>query len=71
MGSVPPTQQERAANIKRLEGLGILDPACKTCQDEFYPSYREKGVGPFAPNHKASERCRSGKRAHCTCDTCF
>jgi hypothetical protein len=23
------------------------------------------------PPHDASPRCESGKRAHCTCDTCF
>lgn len=23
------------------------------------------------PRHDASERCESGKHAHCTCDTCF
>lgn len=26
--------------------------------------------GPKPP-HRASERCESGKRSHCTCDTCF
>lgn len=25
----------------------------------------------FFPNHFASSRCQSGKRNHCTCDTCF
>lgn len=23
------------------------------------------------PSHTASDRCESGKRAHCTCDVCF
>lgn len=23
------------------------------------------------PSHTASSRCESGKRPHCTCDTCF
>ncbi len=32
--------------------------------------YRERKV-QFFPNHYASERCQSGKRNHCTCDTCF
>jgi hypothetical protein len=27
----------------------------------------EKGV----PNHRPSPRCESGKRPHCTCDTCY
>lgn len=26
---------------------------------------------PMMPSHSASERCESGKRNHCTCDTCF
>jgi len=25
----------------------------------------------FGPRHEASRRCESGKRPHCTCDTCF
>jgi len=25
----------------------------------------------FGPSHDASPRCESGKRNHCTCDTCF
>jgi hypothetical protein len=25
----------------------------------------------FGPPHKASVNCESGKRNHCTCDTCF
>jgi hypothetical protein len=25
----------------------------------------------FHPYHDASDRCQSGKHAHCTCDTCF
>jgi hypothetical protein len=26
---------------------------------------------PMMPSHTPSERCESGKRPHCTCDTCF
>jgi hypothetical protein len=26
---------------------------------------------PGAPAHQASELCRSGRRDHCSCDTCF
>lgn len=25
----------------------------------------------FHPSHDASPRCESGKRDHCSCDTCF
>lgn len=27
--------------------------------------------GGFGPSHKASRGCKSGSRAHCTCDACF
>lgn len=37
-------------------------PDCKTCQD---PSQRG------GPSHEPSSRCESGKRPHCSCDTCF
>lgn len=61
--------------IAQMEADGNLDPHCPTCQAIFYPHYREKwlpgDLGPFAPPHKPSERCRSGKHPHCTCDTCF
>lgn len=29
------------------------------------------GDDPMMPRHTASEHCESGKRPHCTCDTCF
>jgi len=29
------------------------------------------GADPMSPPHDASTRCESGKRDHCTCDTCF
>lgn len=35
---------------------------CKTCQEYKREIY---------PNHFASSNCESGKRNHCTCDTCF
>lgn len=57
--------------IARLESMGEIDPACKACQVHFYPSYRTGHFDVFAPNHKASDRCESGKRPHCTCDVCF
>lgn len=25
----------------------------------------------FHPSHDASDRCQSGKRPHCSCDSCF
>ncbi len=38
---------------------------CWSCDKE-----RELGNN-FHPSHDASERCESGKRNHCSCDTCF
>ncbi len=59
--------------IKFLEDLDALDPNCKTCQEIFYPKIKEgkKQFEIFAPNHKPSAYCESGKHPHCTCDTCF
>jgi hypothetical protein len=59
------------ARIKYLETLGELDPNCKMCVAIFYPAMRKGNFSPFAPRHKASPRCQSGKYAHCTCDICF
>lgn len=39
------------------------DGSCRTCN--------ELRSGEFAPPHDASASCLSGRRAHCTCDTCF
>lgn len=59
--------ETRAERIARLEALGTISPGCPSCQ-EFYAHPR---LMPHAPSHRASNRCQSGKRAHCTCDTCF
>lgn len=33
---------------------------------------RERKTGTyFHPSHDPSSQCQSGKRPHCTCDTCF
>lgn len=34
---------------------------CTTCEQ----------YGLHGPSHDASDRCESGKRPHCSCDTCF
>jgi hypothetical protein len=41
----------------------VLDGTCKTCE--------ALAKGEMCPPHDASPRCESGKRNHCTCDTCF
>lgn len=62
----PETREEM---ISRWEKEGRLDPICPGCR-EFYESPKFP-TDVFAPNHKASNGCESGKRPHCTCDTCF
>jgi hypothetical protein len=60
-----PTREEI---IKWLEDRGSLVPGCLGCQERY------EAVNPFsvlAPNHEASRFCESGKRNHCTCDSCF
>lgn len=56
--------------IIRLEGMGQLDPMCQGCK-EHYAWIKAHGSLPFAPSHKASTWCESGKRPHCSCDRCF
>lgn len=61
-------KETREEAIARWERMGYLDPSCSGCR-EFYDS----GKHPFdvhAPSHKASDRCESGKRPHCTCGDC-
>jgi hypothetical protein len=59
--------------IVSLETAGFISPDCRSCLQDFYPELvKGKKLGDiFAPRHQASKRCESGKRAHCTCDTCF
>lgn len=38
-------------------------PGCEYC--------RAHAGEDMMPGHDASDRCESGKRPHCTCDTCF
>lgn len=55
--------------IAHLERIGFMAPDCKMCQEWYYHAPDPTSV--FAPRHKASAGCQSGKHAHCTCDTCF
>lgn len=58
----------RSEVITRMMSRGDLDPDCPGCQSRYAA---EDPTMVFAPHHKASDRCQSGKRNHCTCDTCF
>jgi hypothetical protein len=60
---------ERDVAILRMTSTGSIDPDCETCQRFFLGEPDPAMV--FAPRHKASERCESGKHPHCTCDSCW
>ena len=54
------------ADVKRKHRRHKLPPGeCKTCDRERWLS------NEFHPSHDATERCKSGKHNHCSCDTCF
>jgi hypothetical protein len=64
----PPPEPDKAEQIRRMEKTGSIVRGCLACR-EFYDAPNPLDV--FAPRHTASQRCESGKRPHCTCDTCF
>lgn len=53
------TAETLAARLRYRRPAG----ECPTCDH-----YRNDDM---MPSHTASDRCESGKRNHCTCDTCF
>jgi len=59
--------------IKECEDKGWINSNCKMCLEVFYPKLRAGAAisDIFAPSHKPSNRCESGKRLHCSCDICF
>jgi hypothetical protein len=61
--------ETRTEQIVRLEATGLLDPNCPGCRERYESASKPCDV--FAPSHKASERCESGGRPHCTCDVCW
>lgn len=69
MTTVIQPRETREEMIARWERMGSLDPNCPSCK-EFYDNPKHPS-DVFAPNHRPSDRCQSGKRPHCTCDTCF
>jgi hypothetical protein len=48
-----------------LTQFGKPDPAHPECSECLSTSVFE------GPSHEASSNCQSGRRPHCTCDTCF
>ena len=55
----------RLADVVYLNQRVQRDPDCEYCKRLL-----AEGTD-FAPPHDASRRCESGKRSHCSCDTCF
>lgn len=55
-------ERERMARWNRALAAGIVAEGCAYCAAHWL------GI---MPSHTASLRCQSGKRPHCTCDTCF
>jgi len=69
------------------KGIGVERTICNDCFWTFIPDEGDYAFAPkgecqycddqrgqgsrFMPSHNASTRCRSGRRNHCTCDTCF
>lgn len=41
------------------------------CTDGSCPTCNELRPGEMCPPHDASARCESGRRNHCSCDTCY
>jgi hypothetical protein len=48
-----------------------MDTRQQALFDEITCAYCAKYAGQMHPSHNASPMCKSGKRNHCTCDTCF
>jgi hypothetical protein len=62
------------------EGNFDCTPFCRTCEGNQEYSYKYEACGVdgcdynaygMSPSHEASVVCLSGKKSHCTCDTCF
>jgi hypothetical protein len=66
--SLPVCSETRDEMIARGERDGWLVPGCPGCAVR-YAAPNPSTV--FAPSHKPSQRCESGKRPHCSCDLCF
>ncbi len=59
-----PTDRERK-DLEALRAEAARYPDCATCKLRLE-------TGNFTgPSHTASPNCRSGKRNHCSCDTCW
>jgi hypothetical protein len=59
---------DRAFLLSRWESEGVVVPDCPGCRSR-YEAADPRAV--FAPWHKPSQRCESGKQPHCACAACF
>mgnify|MGYP006921388292 CR=1 FL=1 len=58
--------------LARWELEGQCSPTCAGCKPVYERVARgEFPYGLFAPSHVPSEACSSGRKPHCTCDSCF
>jgi hypothetical protein len=55
-------ERVREAALVKFATPNPAHPECATCLEQSVFG---------GPSHEASPRCRSGRRPHCTCDTCF
>lgn len=62
-----PEEWEALTRDERQVAMGRLAPVgeCVSCDRA------RESSDTMAPRHTASDRCQSGKRNHCTCDTCY
>lgn len=60
-----PATESVEQRVARLERDGIIVRNCILCAPFF------KNPDAMGPRHNASDGCESGKRNHCSCDTCF
>lgn len=57
------THHQRQMDILKVQSEA--NPDCSRCRQ-----FLEEGL-TLSPRHTASVRCQSGRRSHCSCETCF
>ena len=68
------TEYERNKRLARNRTVvEMVDPAKhRRCLPKGECAYCDaNGDNKMMPRHYASDRCKSGKRPHCTCDICY
>ena len=64
--AVPDVSEDRLPTRRHKTRRHKIGPGeCRTCDNN------RDDRNEFHPAHDASTFCESGKRAHCSCDTCF